>query len=501
VPALIAALARHAAVRPTQPALSDGVHHIDYGAAYRLVRELTVAIRSRRPARIGLALDNGPSWLLLDLACLAAQVPCVAVPGFFSPSQQAHLIRDSEVELLITDRPAFYAEMLGTEGLMAEDPVQFDVGGACLAQLVLQRRDRNALPPRTAKITYTSGTTGAPKGVCLDADTLARVAQSLVTACELGREDRHVSLLPLATLLENAGAYAMLLAGATCIMPPTAEIGLPVTAAFDCERMLRQLARHRATTAIATPQMVDGVMQLLETGAAPLESLRFLAVGGAPVPASLVDGAASVGLPLYQGYGLTECASVVTLNTPASNRRGSVGRPLPHASVSLAPDGEVLVCGAALLGYCGSPADMPEVWPTGDFGYMEDGYLYLTGRKKNIFITSFGRNVAPEWVECELTGTRAIGQAWVYGEGRPWNAAVVTPARGSSFAEIDAAISGVNATLPAYARILAWIPSLCPFSYSNGELTANGRLCRDVLLAHYRSRIDQLYKEIPAHVL
>ena len=91
---------------------------------------------------------------------------------------------------------------------------------------------------------------------------------------------------------------------------------------------------------------------------------------------------------------------------------------------------EILVSGATALGYCGTPASAHDPWPTGDLGYLADGFLYLTGRKKNIFITSFGRNVSPEWVEAELTTAPAIAQAWVWGEGRPWNTAVITPAHG-----------------------------------------------------------------------
>ena len=496
---VIAALARHAARRPSQVALTDGARRIDHVTVYRLVREVAAALACRRPAAVAIAMDNTPAWLVLDLACLGARIPCVPVPGFFSALQQTHLIADAGVELLITDRPDFHTELLAPLGI-AGTAVEREVAGTRLTQFRLQRAQRSCLPHGTAKVTYTSGTTGSPKGVCLDGAALAQVAQSLATACGLQTEDRHVSLLPLSTLLENVAVYAALLAGATCCVPSLTQIGLPVATGFDCERMVRQLALHRATTAITTPQMAHGAIEVLERGTVRLDSPRFLAVGGAVVPAVLLDRAAALGLPLYQGYGLTECASVVALNTPQHNRSGSVGRPLPHACVSIAEDGEVLVEGAVPLGYAGSNAAIPAAWPTGDVGHMKDGYLYITGRRRNIFITSFGRNIAPEWVEGELTCMPAIRQVWVYGEGRPWNTAVITPSPGTTRAQIDAAIECVNARLPAYARISAWLESEQPFSFSNGELTANGRLRRDTLLAHYFRPIERVYKETTADV-
>ena len=498
---VIAALARYAALRPSHIALSTGDRHIDYKTLYRLVRDVAAVLARERPAAVAIAADNTPAWLVLDLACLGARIPCVPVPGFFSALQQRHLIGDAEVELLITDRPGLYAELLKPLDLMAGTAVECEIAGTRLARFRLRRAQRSQLPRGTAKVTYTSGTTGSPKGVSLDGDALARVARSLVTACRLRSDDRHVSLLPLSTLLENVAVYATLLAGATCLVPSLAETGLPVATGFDCERMVRQLTLHRATTAITTPQMAQGAIEVLETGAVPLDSARFLAVGGAVVPTSLLDRAAALGLPLYQGYGLTECASVVALNTPQHNRPGSAGQPLPHASVSIAEDGEVLVEGAVALGCRPADESITKPWPTGDVGHMNDGYLYITGRKKNIFITSFGRNVAPEWVEAELACMPAIHQVWVYGEGRPWNTAVITPSSGASRAQIDAALAHVNARLPEYARISAWIESERPFSYSNGELTANGRLRRDVLLAHYYRPIERFYKETTADVL
>jgi long-subunit acyl-CoA synthetase (AMP-forming) len=174
-----------------------------------------------------------------------------------------------------------------------------------------------------------------------------------------------------------------------------------------------------------------------------------------------------------------------------------VGRPLPHATLRFAPDGEILVAGAVFEGYLGAGHERPDTyWPTGDLGYLDDdGYLYIVGRKKNMFITAFGRNVAPEWVERELTAHPAIAQAVVFGEGRPWNAAVLVPRGPVATGLLDSAVTTVNRSLPDYARVRRWILADTPFAPQNEQLTATGRPRREAIWARYRERIDRLYTD------
>ncbi|MGZ8262104.1 MAG: AMP-binding protein, partial [Methylotenera sp.] len=163
-------------------------------------------------------------------------------------------------------------------------------------------------------------------------------------------------------------------------------------------------------------------------------------------------------------------------------------------------DGEILVKGACLLGYASNEnivndTQATQYWPTGDIGHFDDeGYLYITARKKNQFITSFGRNVAPEWVERELTLSPFIAQAAIFGEARPWNVAVIFPAKNATPAEIDISIAEINQTLPDYARVSQWLLADSPFTPQNGQLTANGRLRRDLIWQQYQSRINEKYK-------
>ncbi len=431
--------------------------------------------------RLAIALDNGPEWLLWDLAALYSRVVCVPLPGFFSPAQQHHVLDSAGVDTLVAaDQQAFAALGFQSRGVLCQRGVAHPP----------------ALPAGTAKITYTSGTTGQPKGVCLSAEAMLTVAQSIAEATAGSGIERHLCVLPLAVLLENlAGNYAPLLLGACLEMPALETVGLRGASAFELPAFLATLERVRPSSLILLPQLLLALVTAAERGAVLPDSLRFIAVGGGRVAPQLLERAQALGLPVFEGYGLSECASVVCLNRPGARRIGSVGRPLPHAGVRLAEDGEVLVRGAAFLGYLGEPASPDEWLATGDLGHWEEGFLVLHGRKKHQFVTAFGRNVNPEWVEAELVQQAAIAQAWLHGEALPANVAVLVPRVGASDAALQAAVEAVNATRPDYARVHRWLRAAHPFSEASGLTTGNGRLRRAALFEHYRQAIAGLMSE------
>jgi long-subunit acyl-CoA synthetase (AMP-forming) len=423
---------------------------------------------------------------------MSAQIPLVPIPLFFSPQQMLHAVQNSGLDAVLTDRPDQFSALLESAGVACHQIAM--VHGLYL--IALPDTQRSKLPAGTAKITYTSGTTGEPKGVCLSQAQMDAVAASLQTACEAELDDSHLCLTPLSTLLENIGGiYVPLLAGATVCVLPLRSVGLQGASGLDAQAMLQALHRVRASTAILAPQMLQALVAVVTAGAELPSRLRFVAVGGAPVSPQLLDYARLLGVPVYEGYGLSECASVVALNTPASLKRGSVGRPLLHVEISFSEEGEVLVGGSAFLGYLGQNQPV-QPWPTGDLGFLDDeGYLHLTGRKKSLFITSFGRNVAPEWVERELTLQPAIAQAAVYGEAKPFNVAVVVPRAGADRDAVDQAIVQANRHLPDYARVSGWTQATTPFTPANGQLTTNGRLKRDVIRTAYLDAIESHYQE------
>lgn len=468
----------------SRPALTDGERCLDYAELTHQVQRRRAQLAGFGARRVALCLDNGIDWVLWDLALLAEGLVCVPVPGFFSTAQQRHVVDSAGVDTLI-----------GEPG-----PWSQEAGFQPVAPSLSQRRVPDAPPlhPATVKITYTSGTTGLPKGVCLDAAPLLAVADSLWNTVGASGARRHLAVLPLATLLENvAGVYAPLLGGACTELRPMAEIGLQGASGLDLPRLLARLGQSQPDSLILLPQLLQALVAAAERGWTAPPSLRFIAVGGGHVAPSLLRRAAAVRLPVFEGYGLSECASVVCLNAPGNQRIGTVGRPLPHARVRLADDGEVLVQGARFLGYLGEPPEQPDAieWlATGDLGHFDEGgHLVLHGRKKHQFITAYGRNVNPEWVETELTQQAPIAQAWLYGEALPENLAVLVPRHaGVSDADLAAAVASVNRSLPDYARAHHWRRAEQAFTAGNGLATTNGRLRREALRARYAGELAAL---------
>jgi long-subunit acyl-CoA synthetase (AMP-forming) len=212
----------------------------------------------------------------------------------------------------------------------------------------------------------------------------------------------------------------------------------------------------------------------------------------------LLERAEAAGIPAYEGYGLSECASVVCLNTPGTRRAGTVGRPLPHVRVRVDGAGQVHVAGNAMLGYLGD-ADRP-VAPeiaTGDLGeFDDDGFLHLRGRAGNRFISSFGRNVSPEWIESEVAQRLGARPVLAYGEARPYVVVLVAASVAeASDASVTRAIAAANATLPEYAQVRRWARVAPAFSFADGTLTANGRLRRAAIHARYAHVLGSLYTE------
>jgi long-subunit acyl-CoA synthetase (AMP-forming) len=482
-------IARHAASKPGAVALGGDNLPISYGELWHSISEIQMQLPGKR---VALLLDNHPAWAILDIALLQARCVCVPIPPFFSPSQLHHVLEDAGIDTVITDQPQRFADIAGE---MSES---LQVAGKSLHVLQMQNVNRVPLDDDVIKITYTSGTTGEPKGVCLDWSAIQLVIDSLSQACEITTSDTAMALLPLSTLLENIGSvYVPLQAGACAVLPASHETGISGSSQVSVATLLACLHRYQPTGLILIPQLLQLLVQVAEAGQTLPGSFRFLAVGGAPVATDLLIRAERQQLPVYQGYGLSEAASVVCLNTPADNRPGSVGKPLPHLKLRIADTGEVILRGHLFRDYLGKTSqDNVQEWPTGDIGHLDDdGYLYLTGRRKNMFITSFGRNVSPEWVECELQSGGSILQAAVFGEARPFNVAVFVPHPGSTDTVIRDSVRAANNRLPDYARIRHYVISNTAFTVENGLLTGTSRVRRDQVAARFNDLLKNLYED------
>lgn len=499
---ILTAITQFAAKTPHKTALQGSMNETISYADLPAAIELVGYRLSRANVNVlGISIENSPAWAIVDLAAMQLNMPVVPLPSFFSAEQTLHAIADAGINVVLSDQPILFRQLLDSQHKKIVLEKQYLIGDKVLTEFTLDLEKVTALPMGTAKITYTSGTTGKPKGVCLSVAALNQVALSLLVATRAKPTDRHLSILPLSTLLENvAGLYVPLLAGASTTLMSSAQVGLTGATGLNVATMMAALSLNetKATTTVLTPELVNALVSAFEAGYPQPPHLRLVAVGGASVSPQLLNRAIAVGFPVYEGYGLSECASVVALNTPGNNRVGSVGKPLAHVALKFAEDGEILVSGACLLGYAGSVdvEQSGQYFATGDIGHLDaDGYLYITARKKNQFITSFGRNVAPEWVERELTLLPSIAQAAVFGEARPWNVAIILPAKNATPTDIEKSLAEANQILPDYARVTQWVLAEAPFTPQNNQLTANGRLRRDAIWQQYQQSVDAKYKE------
>lgn len=425
----------------------------------------------RRP--IALQLDHGIAQCVLELAALEADIAVLSLPRFFTPDQTARAVRETGTALVFDSPEPFRARR--------RKPSSF------------------SLPSATARITYTSGSTGEPKGICLSRDHMMQVARSIVDRLGASHAGRHLALLPPGILLETvAGFFPTLLAGGTYVCPPQGAVGMDNPFRPDFNAMVTAIARHQITSLILVPEYLKGIVDVLAATGQRLPLLTLVAVGGARVPPELVERARVLGLPVRQGYGLTEFGSVVSLEDEDNGKPGSAGIALPHVDVKIADDGEIILSGPQYLGVVGEPeARVPqEEYLTGDIGRIDErGRLWVEGRKSNLIVTSFGRNISPEWLESLLTQQDDIAQAMVYGNGLPAPLALVVPA--SSDSDVGRAIDAVNRALPAYAQIASWreVPHFTPM---NGMLTGNGRLRREAILEYWCSDQLDFYKQLEA---
>jgi long-chain acyl-CoA synthetase len=446
----------------------------------RLVGKTACELRKLFPAGnvIALLLPNCPAWVIADLAIQSAGMICIPIPNFFTETQISQTFKSGKVA-------GFIHSLEQGNWSFAKNAVQpsFNLEEFGIQISVFQKPGTTSIKSskHVGKLTFTSGSTGAPKGVMVSLIDQYDVAETLSTALARLRIKRHLSMLPLPILLENiAGVYTALRSGAEVMVPDLSRVGLTGSSQFDPELAIEFINAHSVESMIILPQMLFALVTSLSRTRRSLTSLKFVAVGGAHTPTALIVRARALGIPVYEGYGLSEAGSVVCLNLPGQDCHGSVGRPLAHRRIKTAQDGELLFSNVR-----GGP------WiKTGDLGSIDaEGFVSVNGRKKNLLITGYGRNVSPEWPETILLGTGVFAQVMVYGETAAYLSALVFPVDAKlSESEISAAVAKANAQLPDYARIGDWHRLTQPLSSASGLVTANGRIRRDLVIQRLLGR-------------
>ena len=483
-------------LQPQAIAITDAHQAISYSKLGQEIEKLRLHLQQQNINCLAIAMINSPAYIAADLATVFDKITSIPVPHFFSASQRMHMFNDAGVDAVIMDQG------FDTSGCFSEDQVEFSMAihifgkTYTLTKLKVAQTEK-CFSTDTLKISYTSGTTGHPKGVLISASQVDRVVHSLSSSLKASPQDRHISILPFSLLLENiAGIYTVLASGGNCIVPQFSEFGLNGSSSLDAEKFLNTLRYYQPTTMITVPAFAQALVAITELTGNVIPSLRYIAVGGAPISASVIIKAQTLGLPLFQGYGLTECSSVVAINSPDQNRTGSVGKPLEHIRIEISEENEIYISGAVCEGYINHPEEKnPSFWATGDLGYLDnDGYLFVTGRKRTTYCTAYGRNISPEWIESELVSHPQIDQALIYGEGKPFNLAIIVAHKLLDDTQLDIVIADINKQLPDYAQIACWLRASEPYSCDNRQLSSSGAIQRSQIISDYEAEILEIYQ-------
>jgi len=567
---------------------SDQWHELTWGEMGRAVGRWQAALAAeglQAGDRVALQLRNCPEWVQFDQAALGLGLVVVPVYTDDRPENVAYMLRDSGAKVLLVpdagrwkrlepvlDDTADLRRVLLLEAghlghhLSKEDPRVRVVEDWLPPKGELRRREGD--PDGLASLVYTSGTTGRPKGVMLSHRNLLAVAAASLAGFHCYQEDVFLSFLPLSHTLERTGSYYLpMLAGSTVAygrsigqlaqdlqaVRPTVVIAVPrvferVYAKLQ-ERLAKQgaLSRGLFNLAVRTGRerfehvqgrgrrsarlllwpllrrlVADRVLQRLGG------RVRIAVSGGAPLPTSVAQVFIGLGLPLLQGYGLTEASPVISVNRLEDNRPASVGPPLPGVEVRIADSDELQARSpGVMLGYWNNPAATAEVitpdgWlRTGDQARLEGGYIYITGRLKDILVLSNGEKVPPADMEMTIGLDPLIEQVLVVGEGRSFLSAllVLNPEAWPSIAKeygldpdrpeslrdrrvlgmVQQRVAAALRGFPGYAKVRRVALLTDPWTIENGLLTPTMKIKRTAVLGRYAELVDAMYRESGAN--
>jgi long-chain acyl-CoA synthetase len=538
--------------------------------------------------RVGLFAPNCPEWHVADFAIQG--LGGVNVPVYFneSPERLAYILKDSGARAVIT---AGESQVRKMDGVRAELPFiehvistapPPDLAGGVLGYEDLihklsaeaerhvadyRRRATEVASHQLATIIYTSGTTGEPKGVMLTHRNLSSNAVDGLNGYHFEGSDLALEFLPLAHVYERVAAYAYLFNGVPIAYVermedvPQALLEIHPTFAAAVPRFFEKTYANildRGHREAAWKQKIfDWALGVAESaipwrayGESPPRGVRLrwrvadalvykkirsglggrnprFASGGGPLATELAEFFWSIGIEVYQGYGLTETSPIVSSNTPQANKIGTVGRPIPNVQVRVADDGEILVKGPCVMrGYYNKPDDTrqalcSEGWlATGDIGKLDsDGYLIITDRKKELLKTSAGKFVAPAMIENLLKASPFISNAIAVGDKRKFVSVLIVP----NFAALEGEASkkGHEFATPAQMLHDPWVRDLMAieierltaplaqyekpkrfalleqeFTFANGQLTYTLKLKRRVIESTYADVISRLYADV-----
>jgi long-chain acyl-CoA synthetase len=495
--------------------------------------------------RVGLVGENSIDWLIADLAILAAGAVNVSPHAPLTARQIHYQLHHAEVVWAIASSRQQLDKLLSMRGELPalRGIVVFDAQAATegvlpweafcqhgreqLGRLRAELDRRMAIlgPDDLATVMYTSGTTGNPKGVMLTHGNLLSNSLACLEMQPPKPDEVILSWLPFTHIYARTiDHYTNLCGGVTVALADAPDT---VVDNLDQVHPMRMACVPRfyekVLAAVASPDQAETNRRLRRIFGRRIESMSS---GGAPLPRPIADAYTAAGLLLLQGYGLTESSPVISFNVNGHNKPGTVGRAIPGVEVKIAPDGEILTRGPHVMkGYWKNPEATADTirdgWLyTGDLGSLDaDGYLSITGRKKELLVLSNGKKVVPSHIEGLLVGEPCIDQAVVLGEGRNFLTALLVPNWANvkdALASEGTTVSGDAATLAAHPAVVDLLTRRCkatlidlspmeqvkkfviltrPFSVENDELTVSLKLRRNVVLDHYADRVEAMYRE------
>ncbi len=558
-----------------QPLSSDQI--------YQRVRALALRFfdwGARKGDRIALVSENRWEWAITDFAVLSLGAADVPIYPTLTGEQIAVLLRDAGCRIAVVstlqqfEKLNAVREQAGIERIVVMDEPA-PAGAVAFRELIAgadaRGSERDAAfdamaaevrPSDLATLIYTSGTTGEPKGVALTHGNIAANQNVTVADFNFGPSDACISFLPLSHITARALDYVMYNYGAQVAycsqfdklpqamkeIRPTVIVGVP-----RVYEKIRQEVERRAALSPVKKRLLAGALALGSRSAATVyagrkpssrlwkiaDKLVYAKVreafggrvhtfisGGAPLGVDTARWFASVGIAVWEGYGLTETSPVIALNSPRQQRMGSVGVPLPNVEIKLAEDGELLVCGPSIFGgYWHKPAANAECFDaegwfrTGDIARLDaDGFLYITDRKKELLKTSGGKLVAPQPIENKLKNNPLVAQAALVGDRHKFMAAILSPnfalleawARQNGveiasrtqliadkrvLALFDGIVKDVNRSLANFETIKRFRLVPHDWTQESGHLTPSMKLKRRVITEQYGALVDELFSD------
>jgi long-chain acyl-CoA synthetase len=553
---------RQAKAQGPRPALRykhDGVYRDlswhDYHARALACAAALVDVGMAVGDRVGLLSENRLEWLLADMGILAAGAVNVSPHAPLTPAQVHYQLADAGVRWLfvstreqmekvrkiradlphlegvvVFDRDALAKDntwwqaflLRGQHGLRGLMPPAQDLTPLPRLTAELRRREAAIGPDDLATIMYTSGTTGNPKGVMLTHGNLLSNACASEAASPRGVEAVLLSWLPFSHIYARTVDHYLSIVG-----------GITLALAESPETVVQNLQEIWPTHISSVPRLYEKVLPMVASPDPAVTGkrlrglfgprLEWLGSGGAPLPPAVAEAYRAAGFNVLQGYGLTETSPVLTFNRRDKFKLDTVGQAIPGVELRIAPDGEILTRGPQVMkGYWNDPqataAAIQDGWfHTGDLGSLDnEGFLKITGRKKELMVLSSGKKVVPPHIEGLLLAEPCIDQAVVFGEGRNFLTALIVPqwanVRKALPAELaskgdeelarrpqvrkllETKIQAALKDVASWEQVKKFVILPQPFTVAAEELTVSLKLRRNVIFGRHRTALEALYR-------